>query len=42
MVPRKMRHYIINFAVSPSGKPPRTGYADMRSWQTREVYAVAL
>ena len=39
---RKMtaqRHY--NFAVSPSGKPPRTGFADIRSRLTREDFVVA-
>ncbi|WP_303027777.1 hypothetical protein [Duncaniella muris] len=29
-----------NFAVSPSGKPPRTGCADLRSRLTREGFAV--
>ena len=33
------RHY--NFAVSPSGKPPRTGFADIRSRLTREDFVVA-
>lgn len=40
---RKMiaqRHY--NFAVSPSGKPPRTGFADIRSRLTREDFVVAI
>ena len=29
------------FAVSPSGKPPRTGFADIRSRLTREDFVVA-
>lgn len=33
-------HQSSNFAVSPSGKPPRTGFADMRSRLTREGFAV--
>lgn len=28
------------FAVSPSGKPPRTGFADIRSRLTREDFVV--
>ena len=31
-----------NFAVSPSGKPPRTGFADIRSRLTREDFVVAI
>ena len=31
-----------NFAVSPSGKPPRTGVANIRSRLTREDLVVAL
>ena len=30
------------FAVSPSGKPPRTGFADIRSRLTREDFVVAI
>ena len=29
------------FAVSPIGKPPRTGFADIRSRLTREDFVVA-
>lgn len=28
------------FAVSPSGKPPRTGFADIRSRLTREDFVI--
>lgn len=34
-------HQGSNFAVSPSDKPLRTGFADMRSRLTREGFAVA-
>lgn len=39
---RKMvAHRYSTFAVSPSGKPPRTGFADIRSRLTREDFVVA-
>lgn len=42
MTVRKMvAQRLSNFAVSQSGKPPRTGYADMRSRLTRKDFAIA-
>ena len=42
MLRKSVAHSLLNFAVNPNGKAPRTGKADMRFRFTREGFAVAV